>query len=341
MNNSTWYDAASHAAGAALAATLPGVMAADIRATGVRIRSMVPPKTPAGADVQALDVVIEAADPAAVQTFWDIALGGPSDRGPRFAVRRLHEPRPLRNRIHVDIVRPEDAVLRARAAIGQEPTGAYGVMLADPEGNEVDLVPGDPLPGTTDWQALFSAMTHYPNAPAEFVTAVARLADAAGISLQIDVRREGVTVGSGKDRWEDGTGAPDPAFVTLAQRIEEAARKCDLTPDPERLRFVQFGIDAMDVPAVRAFWTRLLGYENDPRPQANDIYDPRRLNPVLFFQQLDEPRPQRNRIRFDLAVPPENVAERVEAAVSAGGRILSEKPYLVGDPEGNEVLIGT
>jgi hypothetical protein len=31
----------------------------------------------------------------------------------------------------------------------------------------------------------------------------------------------------------------------------------------------------------------------------------------------------------------------VAAALSAGGQVLSEKPYLVADPEGNEVVVGT
>jgi hypothetical protein len=62
---------------------------------------------------------------------------------------------------------------------------------------------------------------------------------------------------------------------------------------------------------------------------------------VLFFQQLDEPRRQRNRLRFELAVPQEMIRKRVAAASDAGGRILSENPYLVADPEGNEVLLTT
>ena len=63
--------------------------------------------------------------------------------------------------------------------------------------------------------------------------------------------------------------------------------------------------------------------------------------PVLFFQQLEEPRQQRNRIRFELAVPEDAVAQRVRTALSAGGQVLSDNPYLVADPEGNEILIGT
>ncbi|NUS00432.1 MAG: VOC family protein, partial [Kribbellaceae bacterium] len=118
----------------------------------------------------------------------------------------------------------------------------------------------------------------------------------------------------------DSDGSADPAFVALAQQIEGAAKDLGLQADPSPLRFVQFGIDALDVPAVRAFWTDLLGYDEDPRPNVNDIHDPRGLNPVLFFQQLTEPRPQRNRIHFELT---------------------GENSCLVSDPEGNEVLIGT
>ncbi|NIK56994.1 VOC family protein [Kribbella shirazensis] len=363
-----WYDASSHAAGAALVERLDGLAggmpAVDLRPGGVRVRAAHEQvATIAGAArelglvanpaaLQRLGVVIEAADRPAVRAFWQTVLGyervgadrleDPLRRDPAFSVRRLDEPRPLRNRIHVDVVRPEDAVLRAREATGQEPTGPFGVMLADSEGNEADVVPGDPLPGTTDWQAVFSAMTFYPtSSPAPLVTRVAELADDAGVPLMIDVRPEGVTVDSGKDAWEDAEGGADPRFVALAGQIEAAAHELGLAADPAPLRFVQFGIDALDTDAVNAFWMALLGYERDPRPQVSDIYDPRRLTPVLFFQQLDEPRPQRNRLRFELVVPAEMIRKRIGTALSAGGRIVSEEPYLVADPEGNEVLIRT
>lgn len=139
---------------------------------------------------------------------------------------------------------------------------------------------GAALTGTTDWYALFSAMTFYPQAPPQFVTTVAELADTTGVPLQIDVRPEGVVLDSGKDAWEDEAGE----FVALAQQIEGAAKDLE-----------------------------------DDRPNVTDIYDPHRLNPVLFFQQLNEPRLQRNRIHFELAGIPD----------------------LVADPEGNEAWVRT
>jgi hypothetical protein len=339
----TWYDTPSHAAGAALVdrlAGLPGGMPdVALRARGVRVARESAEAARAARELglvagsagrQTLGVTIDAADPGAVRTFWQTVLGyeragadvleDPLRRDPTFTVRRLEESRPLRNRIHVDVARPADAVDRVREVTGREPSGPFGVMLPDDEGNEVDLVPGEPLEGTTDWLALFGAMTFYPTAnPARLVTTAAELADAAGIPLMIDVRAEGVAFDSGKDQWEE-----IDEFVALAQQIEAAAKDLGLQADPARLRFVQFGIDALDVPKVRAFWAELLGYQEDPRPHVTDIYDPRRLNPVLFFQQLEEPRVQRNRIRFELSVPDPR-----------------QKPYLVADPEGNEILIRT
>jgi hypothetical protein len=367
----TWYDAGSHSAGAALVERLAAGTDVDLRANGLRLRT--PSKESAReisaaardlgltADPTALQTIrfgMAAADPAAVRSFWEIVLGyersgadsleDPLRRDPELTVRRLDEPRPLRNRIHVDVVRPSNVVEHARATTRRDPSGPWGVMLPDDEGNEVDLVPGDVVPGTTDWQALFGAMVFYPTtSPTQsrrLVSAVAKLADDASTPLQIDLRQEGVTIDGSKDQWEDDAPNGGAAFVELARRIQSAAYDLGLAPDPQPLRFVQVGIDAVDVDAVRAFWLTLLGYQPDPRAQVSDIYDPRRLNPVLFFQQLDandERTKQRNRIHLELVVPHDQAQARIEAAVSAGGRVLEQSPErcLLSDPEGNEMDI--
>jgi predicted enzyme related to lactoylglutathione lyase len=121
-----------------------------------------------------------------------------------------------------------------------------------------------------------------------------------------------------------------------------------LSADTTRLRFVQLGIDAVDIPAVRAFWTTVLGYQHDPRTYLTDIYDPRRLNPVIIFQQMgaseEDRRQQRNRIHLDLVVPYDQAQARIDAAVAAGGQIVTDKILdrcTLADPEGNEVDIAT
>src|SRR3954451_24967369 len=127
-----WFDAPSLIEGAALAgriAELSAGIVVDLRATGVRVRldseehagavSAAARDLGLAADpavLQHLSVVFESADPSGVRRFWQRVLdyaageeGGLADPLRRDAViriRRSTEPRPLRNRIHLDVVRP-------------------------------------------------------------------------------------------------------------------------------------------------------------------------------------------------------------------------------------------
>ena len=316
--------------------------------------------------VQAVQLTIDALDKPLVMPFWRAALGyepmGDDDlvdamrRDPAIWFQQMDVARPLRNRIHLDVGVPPDLAHERVAAVkgagGREAFGAdYYVTLADAEGNELDVVPLVPdsdlaeSPETADWRVLFGAMTYYPTATyvqaAQFAAAVAELADDAGMGLLVDLRAGGVTIDTGKDQWVD------ERFGDLAGQVQAAARGMGLTADASRLRFVQIGIDAVDIPAVRSFWRVVLGYELDLRPDVTDIYDPRRLNPPLFFQRLsadDEARrQQRNRIHVDVFVPDDQAGARVDAALAHGGRVVydAEAPewWTLADPEGNEVDI--
>jgi len=73
--------------------------------------------------------------------------------------------------------------------------------------------------------------------------------------------------------------------------------------------------------------------------------DPSDGGPSLWFQQMDEPRTQRNRIHLDLTVPHDDAVARVEAALAAGGRLVSDDRarafWILADSEGNEVCVCT
>jgi pterin-4a-carbinolamine dehydratase len=393
---SAWFDAPSHTAGAGLVrrvadlagseGRLPDV---DLRAGGVHVR--IGTSGSAGltlADVAAARAISAAAqdlglaaDPSAVQTvqlaidaldkpsvmpFWRAALGydrlGDDDlvdamrRDPAIWFQQQDQPRPLRNRIHVDASRPHalalEAVESVNAVGGREAyAGEYYATLADAEGNEVDIIPLVPVDElgegreTADWRVLFGAMTFYPIASplwaAELAVAVAGLADDASMPLLVDLRPDGVTIDTGKDQWEN------ERFGDLARRVQATAHGMGLAADPTRLRFVQIGIDAVDIPSVRGFWRAVLGYEYDPRPGVTDIYDPRRLNLPIIFQQMsaseEARRKQRNRIHLDVFVPDDQARARIDSALAAGGRIVydDEAPewWTLADPEGNEVDI--
>jgi len=65
----------------------------------------------------------------------------------------------------------------------------------------------------------------------------------------------------------------------------------------------------------------------------------------VWFQQMDEPRPQRNRIHLDVAVPHDEAPARVQAALDAGGVMVNygfaRAFWVLADVEGNEVCVCT
>jgi hypothetical protein len=378
-----WFEASSHAAGAALVERVAGFAEdsdlpdIDVRPTGVRVRvtGQGGPEvcqataisaaardlglTPDPSVLQVAGFAVDSSDPTDLMPFWrtvmayrqvdETRLTDPMRRDPTILFHQDDNARPLRNRLHVDVGRPPEAVASAVAELRQTPSGPYGLMVSDEDGNEVDLVPAGPMsdtPETADWRAPFAAMVFYriaaPKQASALVTAAAGLADDAGIPLLIDVRPDGVTIDSGKDLWE-GTDGPVPAFTDLAANIQTAARGLGLSADPARARFVQLCLDVVDLPAAREFWISALGYEADRREDVTDIYDPRRLNPVLIFQRMDSSdearRRQRDRIRLVLNVPHDQLQRRTATAVAAGGRVLvtTAGRTLLSDPEGNEL----
>jgi hypothetical protein len=187
--------------------------------------------------------------------------------------------------------------------------------------------------------------TTSPTQQRDLAAAAAALADETRFPLLVDLRPGLVILDSGKDLWEDDAHGLELDFSDLAGNIQTAARELGATADLGLPRFAQLFLDAADVAAVRAFWIAVLGYTPDRRAGVNDIHDPRRLNPVLVFQELDaaetERRRQRNRIHFELAVPSDLAQTRLAGTVAAGGRLLdeSEDRWRVADPEGNEVVI--
>ena len=370
-----WFAAPSLIEGAALAGRivdLSAEVAVDVRATGVRVRldsdelaeavSAAAQELGLIADpavLQQLSVVFESADPTALRQFWQRVLGytvgeggglaDPLWRGPAVRIRQSADPRPLRNRIHLDVVRPAKAV--EQADLG-EPSGPFGVCHADPDGNEVDLVPGGAVGETTntsDWQEVWSAMACYrvasPARQRDLAAATAALADETGFPLLVDLRPGLVVIDSGKDQWDGEAHGLELDFAELAARLQATARELGATADTDLPSLVQLFLDAADVPAVRAFWATALGYIPDRRAEVSDIYDPRRLGPVLVFQQIDasdtERLRQRNRVHVELAVPSDLAQTRVAETVAAGGRLLDESGnrWRIADPEGNELVI--
>ena len=114
--------------------------------------------------------------------------------------------------------------------------------------------------------------------------------------------------------------------VASAEAITALAEEAGLASEPLSAATVEVAIDAVDIPAVKPFWKAVLGYTDEP--DAADpgaaLVDPLGQGPAVWFQQMDEPRPQHNRIHLDLAVPHDEAPRRIDAALSAGGVVPSD-----------------
>jgi 4a-hydroxytetrahydrobiopterin dehydratase len=141
--------------------------------------------------------------------------------------------------------------------------------------------------------------------------------------------------------------------IELARRISDLVASDGLSTTPEvgapgrSVQLVEIGIDALDIPKIRPFWKAVMGYgdEADRTGPEDALIDPQWQSPAIWFQQMDAPRPQRNRIHFDISVPHDEAERRVAAALAAGGTLVSDRRapafWVLADPEGNEACVTT
>jgi 4a-hydroxytetrahydrobiopterin dehydratase len=142
-------------------------------------------------------------------------------------------------------------------------------------------------------------------------------------------------------------GAVTGRDAELAHRISAALREVGLWTETVGTQLLEIAVDALDIPAVRPFWKAVLAYAGEAgRDGPRDpLVDPDGHGPALWFQQMDGPRPQRNRVHVDISVPHDRAAERIAAALEAGGRLKSDARapafWVLADAEDNEACITT
>jgi 4a-hydroxytetrahydrobiopterin dehydratase len=168
--------------------------------------------------------------------------------------------------------------------------------------------------------------------------------------LRLDLRPDRVEL-SVQTRAEGGVG---PADVELVRTVSATLAGLGVAPagatgaqHPRPVQVLELAVDALDIPAVRPFWKAVLALVDqpgDPGP-AGGLVDPAGQLPNVWFQQMDAPRPQRNRIHLDITVSHDEATARVRAALDAGGRLVSDEAarafWVLADAEGNEVCVCT
>lgn len=131
------------------------------------------------------------------------------------------------------------------------------------------------------------------------------------------------------------------ADVDLARTISGLATAHGATtaaPAPERF---ELAIDTLDADRIRPFWAAVLGY----RDHDGELLDPAGVGPAVWFQQMDEARTGRGRLHVDIVVAHDEADARVEAALAAGGRLVSDafarSWWILADADGNEACVCT
>jgi 4a-hydroxytetrahydrobiopterin dehydratase len=178
--------------------------------------------------------------------------------------------------------------------------------------------------------------------------AIAACGGDAGGHLAVDLRADRVAL----RLHTHAAGWPTRRDLELAGLISAAVADLGLATEPagaglRPVQAIEIAIDALDIPAVRPFWRAVLGYGDEPGNAEPDaaVVDPHGQGPAVWFQLMDAPRPQRNRIHLDISVPADELEDRLAAAVAAGGKVVhdAEAPafWVLADPEGNEACLCT
>jgi 4a-hydroxytetrahydrobiopterin dehydratase len=186
-------------------------------------------------------------------------------------------------------------------------------------------------------------------------TEVAAAATAASGSdadghLRMDLRPDRVELSLQTKAVADVTGLD----THLAHRVSVAVERLGLGPagpasdeSSRPVQMLEMAIDALDIPAIRPFWKAVMAYADEPGRDGplDAIVDPAGQLPAIWFQQMDAPRPQRNRVHFDISVAHDEAGARVRAALAAGGRLVDDSQarsfWVLADAEGNEACVCT
>jgi len=200
------------------------------------------------------------------------------------------------------------------------------------------------LPGLDDWRLLTTAIHAQFRAgsyaaAAGLLPAIAAAADAIEHHPDVDLRYPGVVRVVLKTH---ATGGVTTLDTDLARTISALAAEAGATAQPLVSGVVEVAIDTTDADRIRPFWVAVLGYGVDASGQA---VDPMRCSPTVWFQPMDPARTERSRLHIDVYVPHDVAAERIAAALAAGGRLVTDRfaPawWVLADPDGNEACICT
>jgi 4a-hydroxytetrahydrobiopterin dehydratase len=198
--------------------------------------------------------------------------------------------------------------------------------------------------GLGDWRILFHAL-HARYRTGDFATAL-RLVDAVGVAAEemnhhpdLDLRYGQLHV----RLFSHDVFGVTQRDLRLARRISELAAGLGVSVDPSAVQVLEVALDSADPEAIKPFWRAVLGLQDSPLH--DELVDKKGVLPTLWFQRTDPHEVPRQRFHLDVRVPPEEAFARVEAALAAGGTLVSDDRapafWVLADAEGNKACVTT
>jgi 4a-hydroxytetrahydrobiopterin dehydratase len=174
----------------------------------------------------------------------------------------------------------------------------------------------------------------------ELVTRITEAAEAADHHPDVVLTYPHVDV----DLFSHDAGGVTSRDVDLARTISAIAAELGVESAPREVSTLELALDVPDADVVRPFWAAVLDYRShDTWPE---VQDPGGRNNTLWFQEAPGATGEvQQRFHLDIVVPREVAEERLQAALDAGGTLVSDEAapafWILADAHGNKVCICT
>jgi 4a-hydroxytetrahydrobiopterin dehydratase len=133
--------------------------------------------------------------------------------------------------------------------------------------------------------------------------------------------------------------------IRLARTISSIAADAGLEMERASVSRLELALDTPAFSSVLPFWGAVLTMDRLAEPGFGDeLRDPSGALPTVWFQAPGSEEP-RQRWHFDVWVDPAQVQPRIDAALAAGGTLVSDEEapsfWVLADPDGNRVCLCT
>jgi 4a-hydroxytetrahydrobiopterin dehydratase len=132
--------------------------------------------------------------------------------------------------------------------------------------------------------------------------------------------------------------------LRLAKRVSDLAAAEGAEVECHSISLLELALDTPDYDKLGPFWAAMMGGKHVTGEGFADVGDPNQALPLIWFQPSGSEEP-RQRWHPDVWIDPAQVQPRIDAAVAAGGTLVSDANapsfWVLADPDGNKVCLCT